>query len=221
MRALYRATADQACALISCDLPERFWSFVEPEPLSGCWLWTGAWSKPRRGANHGQFWYEGRLLRPHRVLYEAVRGPISPGLHLDHLCRTPPCVRPSHLEPVTNAENIARGNRDRGAFPHTKIRPESLPAVYELCSLGHTPREIAAVFSVHPATISVLLRRWRGPAPRGKHSSRFRGVYLSRQGRWRAQIVVHRKAIYIGTFTTEEEAARAVETAERNREATP
>jgi len=28
---------------------------------------------------------------------------------LDHLCRNRACVRPSHLEPVTQTENIRRG----------------------------------------------------------------------------------------------------------------
>jgi hypothetical protein len=30
-------------------------------------------------------------------------------MHLDHLCRTRACVRPSHLEPVTPQENCLRG----------------------------------------------------------------------------------------------------------------
>jgi hypothetical protein len=50
----------------------------------------------------------------HRVVYEAAKGPIPEGLHLDHLCRTPPCVNPDHLEAVTPYENIARGTA-RGA----------------------------------------------------------------------------------------------------------
>ena len=34
-----------------------------------------------------------------------------------YLCRNPPCVRPSHLEPVTTSENALRGNnglREKG-----------------------------------------------------------------------------------------------------------
>jgi len=55
----------------------------------------------------------------HRLTYEALVGPIPPGLVIDHLCRVPECVNPDHLEPVTHAENLARGiganSRDRRA----------------------------------------------------------------------------------------------------------
>src|SRR5690554_7618442 len=42
-------------------------------------------------------------------MYESFVGPIPEGLHLDHLCRNRACVRPDHLEPVTNKENVHRG----------------------------------------------------------------------------------------------------------------
>lgn len=69
---------------------------------NGCWLWQ------RRIDVHGY----GRLGKrlAHRLSYEAIIGPIPKGLTLDHLCRTPMCVNPDHLEPVTNRENILRGH---------------------------------------------------------------------------------------------------------------
>lgn len=85
----------------------KFWSKVEPDLNSGCWLWGGA-------ANvYGQMsvWLgpnlnETRLA--HRLAYEYFVGHIPDGLHLDHKCRTPLCVNPVHLEPVTPRENLAR-----------------------------------------------------------------------------------------------------------------
>src|SRR5690554_7572127 len=50
-----------------------------------------------------------KTLYGHRVMYESFVGPIPEGLHLDHLCRNRACVRPDHLEPVTNRENVHRG----------------------------------------------------------------------------------------------------------------
>src|SRR5690554_7064866 len=50
-----------------------------------------------------------KTLYGHRVMYESFVGPIPEGLHLDHLCRNRACVRPDHLEPVTNKENVHRG----------------------------------------------------------------------------------------------------------------
>jgi hypothetical protein len=79
---------------------------VIPEPNSGCWLWTGA-----ENQGYGRVYkWRGRSQMAHRVAYEHAHGPIPAGLHLDHLCRNTYCVNPDHLEPVTCAENIKRGN---------------------------------------------------------------------------------------------------------------
>lgn len=70
-----------------------------------CWLWTG--SLDRHG--YGRGYYKGKTTRlMHRAMYDLVVGPIPPGLELDHLCRTPRCVNPAHLEPVTPEENARR-----------------------------------------------------------------------------------------------------------------
>ena len=46
--------------------------------------------------------------RAHRIAYAMLVGPIPEGLVIDHLCRVRNCVNPSHMEPVTHAENIKR-----------------------------------------------------------------------------------------------------------------
>lgn len=55
---------------------------------------------------------DGRMTshRPHRIIYEALHGPIPDGLQIDHLCRNKVCCNPHHLEPVTARENILRSN---------------------------------------------------------------------------------------------------------------
>ncbi len=68
-----------------------------------CWLWTGALVR-----GYGVLSVDGRTRYVHRVLFELDRGPIADGLDLDHLCRTPRCVNPTHLEPVTRSVNVAR-----------------------------------------------------------------------------------------------------------------
>lgn len=44
----------------------------------------------------------------HVFVYETLVGPVPDELELDHTCRVRACVRPSHLEPVTHAENMER-----------------------------------------------------------------------------------------------------------------
>lgn len=57
---------------------------------------------------YGQFWDGTKTVRAHRFSYELARGKIPEGLDLDHLCRNRACVRPDHLEPVTDKENVHR-----------------------------------------------------------------------------------------------------------------
>lgn len=45
----------------------------------------------------------------HRVVYEAIVGPIPEDMEIDHLCRNTKCSKPNHLEAVTHRVNILRG----------------------------------------------------------------------------------------------------------------
>lgn len=86
------------------SLMDRLVEYVELQP-NGCWQWTGALN--RRG--YGTMVVPGAsTTRAHRVVYEDMRGAISAGLTLDHLCGNKACVHPQHLEPVTAEENTAR-----------------------------------------------------------------------------------------------------------------
>lgn len=91
----------------SHSVEERFARFIRRGPgLFDCWEWIGT----RYGNGYGQaaIGDGGRINQAHRVVYEALVGPIPEGLELDHLCRNPSCVNPDHLEPVTHAENMRR-----------------------------------------------------------------------------------------------------------------
>ena len=89
-------------------IEQRFMRWVAKDPVSGCWLWTGAkqqeWGYGVFGPVFGR-----SAVGAHRVAYELFTGEIPPGQHLDHLCRVPACVNPEHLEAVTCRENLMRG----------------------------------------------------------------------------------------------------------------
>lgn len=81
--------------------PERITSRVTINPETGCWDWQ---SGSRTLDGYGTF-VEGYA---HRVSYETFVGPIPEGYQVDHLCNRTRCVNPTHLEPVTPAENMRR-----------------------------------------------------------------------------------------------------------------
>lgn len=84
----------------------RFW--VKVTKTDDCWLWTGA--KHELGYGRFRLDAKAKLTVPsHRYAYTLLVGPIPEGMVLDHLCRNPSCVNPSHLEPVTQGENVLRG----------------------------------------------------------------------------------------------------------------
>ena len=78
---------------------------VEVDPVYGCWHWQG----PTDDRGYPYKWLGGRLREwAHRHVWIAERGPIPDGLVLDHVCRVRDCVRPEHLEAVTQRENTRR-----------------------------------------------------------------------------------------------------------------
>lgn len=85
-------------------LPARFWEKVAPSDR-GCWEFTGSKSK-----GYGKFYLDGKNHRAHKLVWQTLVGSVADGLVLDHECRNRACCNPSHLEVVTNRENILRGS---------------------------------------------------------------------------------------------------------------
>lgn len=98
----------------------RFWAKVSQG--SGCWLWLGAPSS----SGYGRTKVDGREVLAHRRAYQLLVGPIPAGLQIDHLCRNRICVRPSHMEVVTNRTNVLRG-----------VGPSAANTAKERCPAGH------------------------------------------------------------------------------------
>jgi hypothetical protein len=103
-------------------------------PDTGCWVFEGAraWGYGRIGLT-----IDGhkRVRQAHRVVYEALVGPVPEGLDLDHLCRNRACVNPNHLEPVTRQINLLRGD----TIPAHHAAKTHCPAghAYDEANTGH------------------------------------------------------------------------------------
>jgi len=89
---------------------ERFWNYVDKTP--DCWFWVGP-----KGGGYGRLSIKGKGMLAHRLSYEEVYGPIPSHLQLDHLCGNTYCVKPNHLEAVTQKVNNQRRRRKTSYDP--------------------------------------------------------------------------------------------------------
>ena len=128
-------------------------SVEEKGYASACWIWQRAL---RNG--YGCFGIGGRakngghLVYAHRYYYELANGPIPEGLHIDHLCRNRACIRPDHLEPVTCAENLRRGNG-------TKLTQAKVDEIRRRRAAGEKGVRLAEEFGIDKFYLYLICKR--------------------------------------------------------------
>ncbi len=110
-----------------------------------CWKWGGFIDRD----GYGRFKINGRKYLSHRCSYNFFRGLIQKGLVLDHICRNVWCQNPSHLEPVTNRENVLRG-----------VGPSAIHARKKHCPRGHKYKQIKTQ-RICPTCLSGYQKRYR------------------------------------------------------------
>lgn len=118
---------------------ERFYAKVSPEPMSGCFLWTGAATLKGYGfmriENQNQ-------LATHMALYiYEKRGRPSKKHCACHTCDNPSCVNPAHLWWGTHEENMKDKSAKGRAQRLTKETKEKLIAA---SVAFHTGRKASA-----------------------------------------------------------------------------
>lgn len=111
------------------SLTERFWSKVAKRE-EGCWNWTAS---TRNG--YGCLRDQDRTEYAHRLSYIWHFGEIAEGLVIRHRCDNRLCVRPSHLEVGTKADN-SRDMVERGRSPRNAVADNGQ------CANGHPYDEV-------------------------------------------------------------------------------
>jgi HNH endonuclease len=82
----------------------RFFRHVLETP-SGCHEWQASLG----GGGYGKFSLtHSKTIGAHRFAYVLAKGEIPRSLVIDHLCLNKKCVRPDHLEAITQKENTRR-----------------------------------------------------------------------------------------------------------------
>lgn len=80
---------------------DRIMKKIRKDP-SGCWIWTGSVD----GFDYGSVFLDGKVRRPHRLVYEHYKGPIPPRHYICHTCDIPRCCNPEHLWAGMSRENL-------------------------------------------------------------------------------------------------------------------
>lgn len=151
----------------------RFWKKVEK--TDSCWLWRGSTNSD----GYGTVGVDGRTIGAHIVAYRLTYGEVPEGRALRHTCDVRNCVRPTHLIPGTQLENmrdaVERGRMPRGHRTFFARHPELAKrtpklTVDQVCEIraryaqgGVSYKSLAGDYGVGLTTILAIVRRlsWR------------------------------------------------------------
>lgn len=137
-----------------------------------CWLYLGATNG--RGYGVVGVWVERANGRPwrngyvHRVVYEAVKGPIPEGMEIAHSCDVRNCVRPEHLSLMTHRENeddkLAKRRQSHGEHRWSaKLTEDDVREIRRRHSAGESAYSLAKAFNISSSSAENVVnrKRWR------------------------------------------------------------
>jgi len=139
-------------------IPSRLWSYIEPEPNSGCLLWTGS----LHCEGYGQTSWKGRPCSAHRVAWYLTHGELPPRICVLHSCDVRPCINVSHLWTGTKADNnLDRALKGRSAVGElnglSKLSAADVAEIRRQHELGILPSRLAAEFGVCRSNVQQIV----------------------------------------------------------------
>jgi hypothetical protein len=142
---------------------ERIAKYISPEPMSGCWLWTGAANRFGRGyvgvPVQGPPW--SKMALAHRVMLQETTGKSGEGLCACHKCDNPACVNPDHLYWGTLSQN-SQDSVNRGRGKSSVLVAGDIPKIVSRLKAGERYASIAKDYGVTKDSIGNISRgqRW-------------------------------------------------------------
>jgi len=151
------------------NIIERFWEKVVPDLNSGCWFWCG----DDNGKYGSLGFWDNEMKRTvrlyaHRVSYVLHKGFIPDGLEIDHLCRQPLCVNPSHLEAVTHRENSRRIPVHRNQNTNKEYCGKGHPLFGENLRISSPRKHNGRTYRICKTCEHAHQKRWRDANPRSQ-----------------------------------------------------
>jgi hypothetical protein len=158
---------------IGASNQERFENYFLPEPMSGCYLWTGGTTKWGHGYfNHRKPDGSFHTYIAHRYAYVQKYGPIPDGMFACHKCNNASCVNPDHIyigTPKQNTHDAMRIGRHRSVRRELLSSERNGRAVLtwdavrkmraEYATGGITKSDLAHKYGVSPTAASLAIRR--------------------------------------------------------------
>ena len=182
-KTMYREENDRLIPGLTESQNEKVW----PEPMSGCWLWSGSlinggypkiWvgTKFKNGKRSENF------IAGNKLVYTLTHGPLAKGHVVWHRCGNRSCVNPDHLMAGTRSESLTFQKKQ----PWYKVpqgvvlTPEKVREAHAMFDRGDKVKDIARHFKVSKATMTQALygESWKHVV-KGKKKRRPRRDYAA------------------------------------------
>lgn len=130
----------------------RFWSKVNRNDSSGCWVWTGV----KDSDGYGRFRFNSKRIMAHRMSYLFTYGYLPSDARVCHTCDNTSCCNPNHLFLGSDSDNII-DCVVKNKHANCKLTADQISPIKNAVYNGVSVKEIALTYNVSQATIYNVL----------------------------------------------------------------